>query len=98
MIPVLRRAVCMMFLRWVCERAALPRGDALLDGCTDVPEKGGPVGPEMKRMPAYRPALGSQEKLAVLRCDFRSLPQQIATATNIRECAFGCARSVCPSP
>ena len=27
------------------------------------------MGPEMKRMPAHRPALGSQEKLAVLRCD-----------------------------
>ena len=49
----------------------------------------------MKRMPAHRPALGSQEKLAVLRCDFRSLPQQIATAASIRESAFGCARSVC---
>src|SRR5438270_5549850 len=39
---------------------------------------------------------GYQETLALLRCDFRSLPQQIATATNIRESALvACARSAC---
>src|SRR6266567_9337837 len=76
-------------------------GDALLDGCTDVPErmqmcqKGWARGSRNETDAGSPTALGSQEKLAVLRCDFRSLPQQIATAANIRESTFSCARSVC---